>query len=118
MKNTDMRGKLPESWRCVDCNTAPGFSTRSEMEAAFNAGAKVVSQKCDMFSEVYTVKRSVWMAADMEPMGGCLCIGCLEKRIGRQLTPRDFLMGHELNQLPGTQRLLSRRQSQWEPPSE
>ena len=26
----------------------------------------------------------------MEPYGGCLCIGCLEKRIGRKLKPKDF----------------------------
>jgi hypothetical protein len=31
---TDLRGKTPESWCCVDCgvNTAPGHPTREEME--------------------------------------------------------------------------------------
>jgi hypothetical protein len=39
---------------------------------------------------------------------GCLCIGCLEKRIGRRLKPKDFT-DHPFNQLPGTPRLLNRR---------
>jgi hypothetical protein len=44
-------------------------------------------------------------------MGGCLCIGCLEKRIGRELRPADFDRSHEFNQpdVPGTWRLLERR---------
>jgi hypothetical protein len=49
--------------------------------------------------EWYMVHDSVWLAAGMpkrEPMmgykspGGFLCIGCLEARLGRTLTPRDF----------------------------
>jgi hypothetical protein len=48
----------------------------------------------------------------MEPWGGCLCIGCLEKRIGRSLTPKDFPRGDAFNKVPGTERLLSRR---WAP---
>jgi hypothetical protein len=35
---------------------------------------------------------------------GCLCIGCLEKRIGR-MTPADF-PDHPFKVLPGTPRLL------------
>ena len=46
--------------------------------------------------------------AGMEPYGGCLCIGCLEKRIGRVLAPRDF-PDHPFRLLPGTKRLLERR---------
>ena len=44
-------------------------------------------------------------------MAGCLCIGCLEKRIGRRLKPKDFLRGDPFNDdlLPGTPRLLKRR---------
>jgi len=45
----------------------------------------------------------------MEGWGGCLCIGCLEKRIGRRLKPKDFLRDHPFNLMPGTQRLLERR---------
>jgi hypothetical protein len=40
--------------------------------------------------EVYGVRNKVWAAAGMKPKGGCLCIGCLEKRLGRKLTAKDF----------------------------
>jgi hypothetical protein len=40
--------------------------------------------------EFYMVQDSVWKRARMEPCGGFLCIGCLEKRIGRRLRARDF----------------------------
>ena len=40
---------------------------------------------------------------------GCLCIGCLEQRIGRKLMPMDF-PDHVFNtDLPGTPRLMERR---------
>jgi hypothetical protein len=48
--------------------------------------------------EFYMVKNAVWQAAGMDPTD-CpenyrrfyLCIGCLEERLGRRLTPEDFL---------------------------
>lgn len=117
-----LKGMLPESWLCVDCgvNTAPGLFNREQMEAAFrtaNAMEKLsgeqasVAQKITDWSEVYTVRTAVWKAAGMEPMGGCLCIGCLEQRLGRRLRPKDFLRGHSFNSsdFPGTPRLLERR---------
>jgi hypothetical protein len=47
----------------------------------------------------------------MKPEGGCLCIGCLEKRLGRRLKPKDFPRDHPLNdvRVPGTERLRRRR---------
>ena len=39
-------------------------------------------------AEVYTVRPAIWKRAGMEDWGGCLCIGCLEKRIGRRLKRR------------------------------
>lgn len=62
-------------------------------------------------SEVYSVRDKVWAAAGMESRGGCLCIACLEKRLGRQLKPKDFKKGHPFNMpdMPGTPRLLQRR---------
>jgi hypothetical protein len=40
---------------------------------------------------------------------GCLCIGCLERRIGRVLKPHDF-PDHVFNtSLPGTSRLMERQ---------
>ncbi len=108
----DLRGKTPESWACIDCgiNTHPGSLNRAQMEQAMardwnNQGVTITY---DEFSEVYMVKPKIWKAAGMESMGGCLCIGCLEKRIGRPLAPKDFPR-HPLNILPGTKRLLDRR---------
>jgi hypothetical protein len=39
--------------------------------------------------EVYMVHSAVWAAAGM-PYAGYLCVGCLETRLGRTLTARDF----------------------------
>jgi hypothetical protein len=43
--------------------------------------------------------------------GGCLCVGCLEKRLGRRLKANDFRRHDPINHpsLPGTERLLKRR---------
>jgi hypothetical protein len=98
-KPDDLRGQLPESWACIDCgfNTAPGVSTREQMEQA-HVGVTQFIIGDD--SEVYAVKAQIWKAASMEPYGGCLCIGRLEKRLGRMLMPRDFRRKHPLNQTP------------------
>jgi hypothetical protein len=112
----DLRGVTPESWACIDCgiNTAPGYPTRVEMERVFNGSAlHAKPASCPItfneHCEVYTVRHSVWKAAGMEPMGGCLCVGCLEGRLGRRLKPKDFPRRHPFNWLPGTERLLERR---------
>jgi len=114
MKKPDLRGRVPESWACIDCgiNTAPGMLNREQMEQAFarDWNDRGVNQIYNELSEVYTVEPKIWKAAGMEPMGGCLCIGCLEKRIGRTLTAKDFVRGHPFNSLPGTKRLLARRE--------
>ena len=109
-----LKGVTPESWLCIDCgiNTSPGMSTRAELEAAFAADkSKGVEQRITAESEVYIVRNVVWAAAGMKPLGGCLCIGCLEKRLGRCLRPKDFLRSHVFNssRMPGTPRLLKRR---------
>jgi hypothetical protein len=75
---------------------------------AWHNGAGV-DQTCDDKSEVYTVRDAVWKKAGMEPYGGCLCIGCLERRIGRRLKPKDFPRDHPFHGLPGTPRLRNRR---------
>jgi hypothetical protein len=112
-KAIDARGAIPESWACIDCgvNTAPGLLSRIQAERALAAdwSGRGVPQTVDDWSEVYTVKPGVWRAAGMDDFGGCLCIGCLEKRLGRILTPKDFPRNHPFHSLPGTERLLSRR---------
>jgi hypothetical protein len=40
--------------------------------------------------EHYVVRAYLWAKARMTVDGGYLCIGCLEKRLGRRLRPSDF----------------------------
>jgi hypothetical protein len=96
-------------------NTAPGCSGRAEVEDKFNQHNVLlndqnnrVEQSFGEDSEVYMVKKRVWTAADMDDFSGCLCIGCLELRLGRTLRPRDFT-NHPFNSLPCTDRLAMRR---------
>jgi hypothetical protein len=125
-KKQNLKGITPESWACIDCgiNTAPGFPSRTQMEQFFAAdwNDQGITYTIDDWSEVYMVKPAVWKAAgmnadqkggfgDTDGDSGCLCIGCLEKRIGRTLVPRDFLRNHPFHSLPGTKRLLARRDS-------
>lgn len=42
--------------------------------------------------ESYMVIDQTWKKAGMKPNGGCLCVGCIEKRLGRKLRCRDFFM--------------------------
>jgi hypothetical protein len=120
----DAKGRLPESWNCIDCgiNTAPGLFNRVEMERALTTaeaaaamegrpGKGSVDQRVGADTEVYYVRDKVRDASGIEGMGGCLCIGCLEKRIGRELKPRDFPRWHAFNSpnFPGTKRLRQRR---------
>ena len=63
------------------------------------------------------MRDAVWKAAGLEPMGGCICIECLEKRLGRRLSPKDFPRRHPFNFLPGTERLIERRDLDDEEPA-
>jgi hypothetical protein len=74
-----------------------------------------VSMELNDQSEVYHVRDSVWKAAGMEPFGGCLCIPCLENRLGRQLRPKDFDTSHYFNRAPATPRLTERRAKKFKP---
>jgi hypothetical protein len=65
-----MKGRKPKPaygvWACLDC------------------GVDTVA-----VGEYYTLFDDVWLAANPDYYG-MLCIGCLEKRLGRELTPDDF----------------------------
>jgi hypothetical protein len=108
------REVCPDSWLCIDCgfDTGPGMLTRAKLQQAFavaEEGRPVATFRINNKSEVYTVHDKVWQAAGMEPFGGCLCIGCLERRLCRELDPWDFKIGGGFNNSPGTPRLLKRR---------
>jgi hypothetical protein len=108
----NLKGLMSEHHCCVGCgvNTAPGLLTRIEVEIAFIANPNAaVSQTIGDDAEVYMVHDKVWKKAGMEGYGGCLCIGCLEKRIGRRLKRKDFVPDHPFNTMPGTPRLLQRQ---------
>jgi hypothetical protein len=104
----------PETWDCVDCgvNTAPGIFGRTE--ALRNIKRLGYSkQTFNLKMEVYTVRAAVWKRARMSVDGGCLCIGCLERRLKKwrkpRLKPDDIVFDHPFNALPATKRLLDRR---------
>jgi hypothetical protein len=107
------REAAPDSWLCIDCgfNTGPGMLTRADLQKALDSDNWPVYCRINQESEVYTVHDAVWDAAGIEPFGGCLCIGCLEQRLGRKLKPWDFPLDRGFNRpdAPGTQRLLKRR---------
>lgn len=60
-----MGKRSPLRWNCLDC----GYHTSLEH---------------------YYVRDDVWYGDAGMPESGMLCIGCLEARIGRVLTPADF----------------------------
>lgn len=101
-----------ESWLCVDCgtNTFPGSPSGPEIRIAQALG-QVVTLHFDHDTELYHVKDTIWDRAGMRPWNGCLCVGCLEARLGRQLRPKDFARHDSENfaELPCTDRLLDRR---------
>jgi len=72
-------------WNCVDCKI----------------------NVSDIKEYAYIVKDEIWPIAFN---GGMLCIGCLENRIGRKLTPNDFDPVPPLNMMNNCQsdRLLDR----------
>jgi hypothetical protein len=55
-----------------------------------DCGVDTLPTGWDARAEYYMVHDHVWGAAGMTLLRGCLCIGCLEHRIGRQLTAADF----------------------------
>jgi hypothetical protein len=46
--------------------------------------------------ELYIVPNELWASSGLDSTDGMLCLGCLERRIGRPLVPGDF----ELAPLP------------------
>jgi hypothetical protein len=122
-REDDLYGSFPESNNCLDCgyDTMPGTPARAESEEMIREqkarGVKNWSVPATLTneSEQYIVHPHVWQAAGMKEWSdrgesGVLCIGCLEKRIGRRLRPDDFDALHVFNDptLPGTDRRFNR----------
>lgn len=114
MDDGDFKGLVPESWLCVDCgvNTAPSVPNRPDFERAMRLteaeqvlgkmggqGDPSVNIRITDQCEIYTVRPAVWKAAGMDEMGGCLCIGCLEKRLAHFETER-LSTGSSVQRLP------------------
>lgn len=66
---------------------------------------------CDY--EYYMVTDEVWLTANPK-VRGMLCIGCLEQRLGRELTRKDFTGAplNTINLLTGSTRLKARLTSE------
>jgi hypothetical protein len=109
-------GDRTDSWICIDCgfNTAPGFPNAERIRREVAAFGSIKATVCEN-SEVYWVKSRVWKSANIRGWGGCLCVGCLENRLGRRLKPKDFDRDHPFHSFPGTERLLARRGARWTP---
>ena len=114
------RGGDPRAWRgCGGLLTpaaGPGLPNKQAFQIQKLMGKDgSVSMELNDESEVYHLRDAVWKAAGMAPFDGCLCIGCLEKRLGRQLRGTDFDTSHPFNRVPGTPRLMERRAKPFKP---
>ena len=105
-----MRDNITESWLCLDCrdNTAPGVLDGPTTRRHFVAGKKI-KNRAGPDTEMYMVRNALWLKAGNAD--GCLCVGCLEARLGRKLRPKDFSKDHPFNRkgFPATPRLRDRR---------
>ena len=114
-------GAMSESYLCVDCgfDTHPGTLTRAEAEKdaarQITAGKETGPKRYASIAELrHTSFTIIYGRPRMEPWGGCLCIGCLERRIGRPLIRDDFAEHVFNTYYPGTPRLLE-RQGRYDP---
>jgi hypothetical protein len=89
---------LPQSEIAIALSYLPLQGGYCDCEVAWNVDMTdpkpLVSLDCDDcgadFDEYYMVEDAVWAAGGLEPDGGMLCIGCLERRLGRRLKRDDF----------------------------
>jgi hypothetical protein len=86
---------VTEHWLCVDCgrNTAPGIPPAAVLRQLLEH-VPYVETSVTSDSEIYEVRSDIWEAVGMAANGGCLCIVCLEARLGRALGPDDFDDAH------------------------
>ena len=106
-----LKGEYSEHHNCIDCgyNTNPGSPPRELAEFLLNRDGKLPVTATEK-SELFMVRNMVWKKAGMERWGGCLCVDCLERRIGRRLKPKDFPKDPFNDpRMPCTDRLRARR---------
>ena len=84
---------------------AAGLSYRGHWLLCADCGTDTVPAEGPC--EYYHVYNEIWEQAGMERDGGFLCLGCLEKRLGRPLHRADF--GHAPINVPYLVRGQSRR---------
>lgn len=73
------------------------------MTKCADCGKTVAADTGDV--ENYIVHDHVWAEAGMKSFrGGCLCVSCIESRLGRPLTGDDLPLGDVLVNYPGQQR--------------
>lgn len=68
---------MREKWKCLDCQVDTG-----------------------KIGEHYMLKDDIWKLVN-NSKSGMLCIGCLEKRLGRKLNHSDFNDSHINRPSPG-----------------
>jgi hypothetical protein len=89
---------LPRSEIAIVLSYLPLQGGHCDCEVAWNVDMTnpepLVSFACidcgSDFDEWYMVEDAVWAASGLAPDGGKLCIGCLERRLGRKLKRDDF----------------------------
>ena len=87
---------------CPSCNYAIGKSF------CIDCGLDTSSTG---LQELYMIGDNVWKQANTGSFNGFLCVGCIETRLGRQLTRKDFRLGMTENNpeiYPKSERLLNR----------
>jgi hypothetical protein len=127
---SEFRDHTPE-WSCHDCNAAPGSFHHfgCDMEICPRCGRQAIScdclydsepvsrwspppwpwfcddcdVDCSVLNENYMVEDELWPAD-----AGVLCVGCLERRLGRTLTRADFNLRPKWHELPLSPRLEER----------
>lgn len=84
--------------------------TNSHLGPQFNGTVCLDCRRDTVYdlNEYYHVHDDVWKQSGVGRHAGMLCIGCLEKRIGRQLNYRDF-GDVPINAYPASDRLSQRR---------
>jgi hypothetical protein len=74
---------VTESWLCIDCgvNTAPGCSTRAEVEAVPKKRKVVGQMQFNGKSEVYTVRAAVWGKTCLKRLAAVYALAALRSAL-------------------------------------